>query len=89
MTQSQSTQSTSPEANVNLAVIELKKVIQDGSEADLTRFMHGYALGFAADQFIGVMTLPGQRVEFFVAIAKAYPEDWKEAMKEWASAAAK
>jgi len=67
--------------SVNLAMNCLKEVVQASDDAALARFMHGYALGFAADQFIGVMNQPGQRVEFFIAIAKSYPEDWKAAVE--------
>jgi len=76
----QSAQSPQPDA-VSLAMNCLKEVVQAGDDAALTRFMHGYALGFAADQFIGAMGQPGQRVEFLVAIAKSYPEDWKKTVE--------
>ena len=55
----------------------LALTIQKGDDAGLLAFLRGYALGVSADEFIGAMNTPGQRVEFLAAIAKTYPEDWK------------
>jgi hypothetical protein len=65
---------------VSLPVAQLKVILQSSNDDALTQFMHGYSIGFAADQFIGIMAAPNQRVEFFIAIAKTYPDDWKKAV---------
>jgi len=64
----------------SLPVIQLKKLLQSSNDESLVRFMHSYSLGFAADQFIGTMVEPDQRVEFLIAIAKTYPDDWNKAV---------
>ena len=65
---------------VSLPVASLKAILQSADDTALSGFLHGYVLGSAADMFISTMTEPHQRAEFLVAIAKTYPDDWKEAV---------
>jgi hypothetical protein len=65
----------------SLPAAELRKVLLSADDDALVRFMHGYSLGVGSDLFISVMTEPNQRVEFFMAIAKTYPDDWKKAVE--------
>lgn len=65
----------------NLPVSFLKEVLKTADDEQLARFLHGYAIGSAAEQFIAIMIESGQRTEFFVALAKSYPEDWKTAVE--------
>jgi len=58
---------------------QLRAVLDTSNDEGFLRFMHGYALGYAADLFIGQMT-DLQRIDFLVAIAKTYPEEWKKAI---------
>ena len=71
--------STEPVAN--LAAINLRAALNASDDESLAKFLYGYSIGFAADQFIGIMTEPSQRAEFLVAIAKTYPDDWKQAIE--------
>ena len=68
----------------NIAVEQLKVILQTSDNESLIKYMNGYALGIGADLFITVMSEPGQRADFLVAIAKTYPEDWKKAVEELA-----
>jgi hypothetical protein len=65
------------------AVTVLREILSktDNDEV-LIGFLHSWATGFAADQFISTMNTPGQRVEFLVAIGRAYSADMKEALKQ-------
>lgn len=60
-------------------VSELKEMLKTAGDDQLATFLHGYAMGFAADQFIAGMTRPNERVGFFVAMLNTYPEDWEKA----------
>jgi len=60
------------------AIPVFKSVLKSSDDNALLMFLHGYALGFAADHFIGGMSEPNQRIEFLIAIAKTYPDDWKQ-----------
>lgn len=64
----------------NLPIAQLKAILQSGNDEVLEAFMHNYSIGFTTHLFINVMTAPNQRVEFLVAIAKTYPNDWKQAV---------
>lgn len=66
---------------LSLPAAQLKVILQSASDESLVKFMHGYSVGFAAHQFIEIMAEPNQRVEFFIAIAKTYPDDWKRAVE--------
>ena len=66
---------------VNPAAIQLRAALNASNDESLAKFLYGYSIGFAADQFIGIMTEPSQRAEFLVAIAKTYPDDWKKAVE--------
>ena len=65
----------------NVPTEELRKVLVSADDETLAKFMHGYSLGVGSDLFISVMVEPNQRVEFFVAMAAAYPDDWKAAVE--------
>jgi hypothetical protein len=65
----------------SLPATELRKVLIASDDDALVRFMHAYSLGVGSDLFISVMVEPNQRVEFFVAIAKTYPDDWAKAVE--------
>ena len=65
----------------SLPAVELRKVLLSSDNDALIRFMHGYSLGVGADLFISVMAEPNQRVEFFLAISKTYPDDWNKAVE--------
>jgi hypothetical protein len=75
----QDTQSTND--TISLPVAQLKALLQSASNEDIAKFMHGYSVGFAAHQFIEIMNIPDQRIGFFVAIAKTYPDDWEKAIE--------
>lgn len=62
----------------------LKSVLSSADDIALEQFLSGYVLGSSAEHFIGMMTAPNQRTEFFAAIAKTYPEDWQRAVEELA-----
>jgi hypothetical protein len=81
MTQpTQSPSENSKGSEMTPAIAQLRATLQSANENTLAAFLQVYALGFAADQFISAMNQPGQRVEFLVAIAQTYPNDWKEAV---------
>jgi len=63
------------------AALHLRAALNASNDESLAKFLYGYSIGFAADQFIGIMTEPGQRSEFLIAIAKTYPDDWKQAIE--------
>lgn len=64
-------------------VHQLKILLENiNTDEELNNFLNGYAIGFAADQFISIMNFPGQRAQFLAAIAKTYPEDWKLAVEQ-------
>ena len=65
---------------VNPAV-EFRKVLNSSNDENLAKFLYGYSISFATEQFIGIMTEPSQRAEFLAAIAKTYPDDWKKALE--------
>jgi hypothetical protein len=65
---------------VNPAV-EFRKVLNSSNDENLAKFLYGYSISFATEQFIGIMTEPSQRAEFLAAIAKTYPDDWKQAIE--------
>jgi hypothetical protein len=65
---------------VNTAV-EFRKVLNSSNDENLAKFLYGYSISFATEQFIGIMTEPSQRAEFLAAIAKTYPDDWKQAIE--------
>jgi len=73
-------QSTS-EPVVNPAASHLREALKASNNEELAKFLYGYSIGFAADQFIGIMTEPNQRAKFLVIIAKTYPDDWKKALE--------
>jgi len=60
---------------------QLKGIVKLDNEVALTQYLHSFSVGFAAHQFIEAMKMPNQRVEFLVAIAKTYPDDWKQAVE--------
>jgi hypothetical protein len=64
------------------AITRLREILSTNNDEALIGFLHSWATGFAADQFISTMATPGQRVEFLVAIGKTYREDMKEAFKQ-------
>ena len=66
----------------SLPVLQLKEILKSSNDESLVRFMHSYSLGFAADHFINEMVEPNQRVDFLVAIARTYPDDWKKAVEQ-------
>jgi len=68
----------------NPIVEQLKAVLRTNSDEALAAFLRGYVLGSGADEFISLMIGPGQRVNFFTAIAQAYPDDWKQAAEQLA-----
>lgn len=67
--------------SVNPAATHLRAALNASNDESLAKFLYGYSIGFAADQFIGIMTEPSQRAEFLAAIAKTYPDDWKKALE--------
>ena len=71
----------STEPVVNPATINLRAALNASNDESLAKFLYGYSIGFAADQFIGIMTEPNQRAKFLVIIAKTYPDDWKKALE--------
>jgi len=70
-----------PNETSNLSMVQLKVLLQSSNDEALEGFMHGYSIGFAAHQFINIMIAPNQRVEFLIAIAKTYPDDWKRTIE--------
>ena len=75
---------TQPATEPNPIVEQLKAVLSSNSDEALAAFLRGYVLGSGADEFISLMIGPGQRVQFFTAIAQAYPDDWKAANEQLA-----
>jgi ATP-dependent exoDNAse (exonuclease V) beta subunit len=69
-----------PTTGDNLPVLQLKAILQTSNDEALAGFLHSHALGFIANQLIGAMTEPQQRIQFFIAIAQTYPDDWKQAV---------
>jgi len=61
---------------------QLRTVLQTASDEALEAFLQGYTVGSAAELFLNLMIQPHQRAAFLVAIAKTYPNDWKEAVEE-------
>lgn len=76
------TQLTNEPTAINIPVELFKQALKSADDNVLAGFLQGYVLGTVADQFIRSMTGPNQRAEFFVAIAKTYPDDWKLAIEE-------
>lgn len=70
-----------PNETLSLPAAQLKAILQSASDESIVKYMHGYSVGFAAHQFIEIMVEPNQRVEFLIAIAKTYPDDWKRAVE--------
>lgn len=60
---------------------KLRDMLLKSTPATLPLFFKSYAVGFAADQFLAAMELPGERAMFLAALAKRYPEDWKKALE--------
>jgi len=78
----QPTQPTQPANETDsLSMAQLKVLLRSSNNEALEGFLHGYSVGFAAHQFINIMVGPNQRIEFLIAIAKTYPEDWKQAVE--------
>jgi hypothetical protein len=73
-------QSKTPESGVNMAMIQMRTALQSSSDESLGMFMHNYALGLVSDLLISEMIMPNSRIEFLVAIAKTYPDDWNKAV---------
>jgi small ligand-binding sensory domain FIST len=65
-----------------LPVTTLREVLKASDDNALAQFMHSYALGFAADQFIAAMNRPNERAAFMIAMAGTYPQDWAAAIQE-------
>ena len=63
---------------------QLREVLKNCTDDELEAFLQGYTVGSAAELFVSLMIHPQQRTQFFIAIAKAYPEDWKAATEELA-----
>lgn len=63
-----------------MPVARLKEALKAADDEHLATFLRGYALGFAADQFIAAMTKENERVGFIIAVAGMYPDDWIKAL---------
>jgi hypothetical protein len=63
-----------------MEVSKLREMLAKSDDNTLALFIKSYSLGFAADQFVAGMTLQGERVMFLAALAKRYPEDWKQTL---------
>lgn len=59
---------------------KLREMLLKSDDNTLALFFKSYSLGFAADQFVAAMELKDERVMFLAALAKRYPEDWKNAL---------
>lgn len=58
---------------------KLREMLLKSDDGALILFFKSYSLGFAADQFVAAMELPGERAMFIAALAQRYPADWKTA----------
>jgi len=62
-------------------VAQLKLALQSTDDESLRAFLRGYSIGLAANYFISIMITPNQRAEFLIAVAKTYPDEWKQAIE--------
>lgn len=73
---------TQPAVTPDPGIAQLRKALVSADDDTLRAFLHGYSLGIVTDFLISTMNAQNQRVEFLTAIAKAYPDDWQQAVKD-------
>ena len=64
-----------------MEVAKLREMLDKSDDNTLALFLKSYSLGFAADQFIAAMSLPGERTMFLAALSKRYPADWEKTLE--------
>jgi hypothetical protein len=74
------TQSGQPTLIGGIEAAKLREMLLKSDDNTLALFFKSYSLGFAADQFVAAMEIPGERAMFLAAVAKRYPEDWQKAL---------
>jgi len=71
---------TQPNLIGGMEAAKLREMLLKSDDTTLALFFKSYSLGFAADQFVAAMELPGERTMFLAAVAKRYPEDWAKTL---------